>query len=289
VSNARRYLLLVNPRAAGTQPRGLARVLEGPHGIGRRATVATVASVREARAALADVDLETVPVITGGDGTANLVVQALRLAGWGTRPVGLLPLGTGNALAYSLGLGSLSRALEVLESGVPRALDLMATDHPACPIVLLSISAGFEAAFMGHYTRGRRRPWLGLLPAASATGGRRYRGIRLEADGESLIGCGEPVYAAGLYNLVCYGFGRAVLPEANLSDGWGEAVVHRSPVSYWRSLLGLGGTSPARRWRVARIGADLFQADGELLAGGDVVLTIEPQAYSLLTSRGPDA
>jgi diacylglycerol kinase family enzyme len=289
VSGGRRYLLLVNPGAAGTQPRGLARVLEGPHGIGRRATVARVASVPEARAALADVDLETVPVIAGGDGTANLVVQALRLAEWGTRPVGLLPLGTGNALAYSLGLGSLDRALGVLESGVPRALDLMATDHPACPIVLLSISGGFEAAFMERYTRGRRRRrWVGLLQAA-ATGGRRYRGIRLEADGESLIGRGEPVYTAGLYNLVCYGFGRAVLPEANLSDGWGEAVVHRNPVSYWGSLLGLGGRKPARRWQAAQISADLFQADGELLAGGDVVLTIEPRAYSLLTSRGPDA
>jgi undecaprenyl-diphosphatase len=98
-----------------------------------------VALVAEARRRLADVELfdlepradlagaidralleDRVIVAMGGDGTINAVAQHLVARG----TLGVLPGGTLNHFARDLGVRNPSRALETLERGEPRAVDL---------------------------------------------------------------------------------------------------------------------------------------------------------------------
>jgi diacylglycerol kinase family enzyme len=65
-------------------------------------------------------------VVAGGDGTVGLVLRAL--AG-GDRRIGLLPLGTFNNFATSLGIeGGLDRAIEIVKTGRPRPVTLGRVD-----------------------------------------------------------------------------------------------------------------------------------------------------------------
>jgi diacylglycerol kinase family enzyme len=108
-----------------------------------RAGRADVALVAEARRRLADVELfdlepradlagaidralleDRVIVAMGGDGTINAVVQHLVARG----TLGVLPGGTLNHFARDLGVRNPARALETLERGEPRAVDLGRVD-----------------------------------------------------------------------------------------------------------------------------------------------------------------
>jgi diacylglycerol kinase (ATP) len=80
-------------------------------------------------------------VAAGGDGTVSEVASGLASAPEGTS-LGILPFGTGNDLARSLGLPlDLDRAAEVLITGRARPMDLVRV-HPARParMVISSIA-----------------------------------------------------------------------------------------------------------------------------------------------------
>ena len=102
--DSERYLVLVNPRAAGGQPAALRRRIGGamaargvPFDIIETSTpeealtVVRTAALRGYRAVVA----------AGGDGTIAL---ALRGTAGTTTPVGILPFGTGNQLALNFGI-----------------------------------------------------------------------------------------------------------------------------------------------------------------------------------------
>jgi diacylglycerol kinase family enzyme len=115
------YLLVRNPRA-------------------RRADEALVAEVRRRLADVQPFDLEPradvagaidralledrVVVAMGGDGTINAVVQHLVARG----TLGVLPGGTLNHFARDLGVRNPAKALETLERGEPRAIDMGRVD-----------------------------------------------------------------------------------------------------------------------------------------------------------------
>jgi diacylglycerol kinase (ATP) len=117
-----RALLLLNPKArrgrdAGTEVRGgleasgLGVVPAGPSDWDRLPDLIARARNQVDRV-----------VVAGGDGTLNTAVQALA----GTDlPLAILPLGTANNLARSLGLpNDLKEACEVAAKGTLRAIDL---------------------------------------------------------------------------------------------------------------------------------------------------------------------
>ena len=276
---ARRFLFLASARA-GRRTRGLAR--DTARALGDSVETAVVGDVDAVRACVRNADDAVVPVAVGGDGTANLVARALGAEGMAMRPMGVIPAGTGNAFAHSIGAGRVHDALEVLRHGIVRALDVMVTNHPVLPLALVSFSSGFEGNFLADVARRRARGLPGYAsPWLIATLARSYRGTTLACDGEMVLRPEERFYSAGVYNLPCYFFGRRVVRDADPADGQVDARVYPGGGDYWRILLAPGrlpgATVRARRFRRARLESDgPVQADGESVMGGAFDIVVEP-------------
>jgi hypothetical protein len=287
----RTFLLLVNDGAReGRAAARLDRLLARAPALAARARVAPAPTLAEAVAAVAGLGADEWPVAAGGDGTVGLVARALREAGVHDRPLGILPLGTGNAVAHSLHVGTAGRAVAALLDGVEARLDLLVTDRPEAPLALCSISAGFEGAIFAGLggCRGARRAaaMLRALPHAW----RERGGLHFVVDGATLADPWEPVFNAGLYNLPCYAFGRVVHPDADGADGHAEAVVHPTAAS-WLAALREGlptappRPGPARTAHVARAGlrsSGPIQVDGEPVAAGTIEVAIEQGALRIV-------
>lgn len=87
----------------------------------------------------------------GGDGTVHEVVSGLVDAGGGERaalPLGILPIGSGNDLAYGLGiLDKLEPAVQRLFNGQPRTVDMgrVTDDRGRSEIFHNNLGIGFDA------------------------------------------------------------------------------------------------------------------------------------------------
>lgn len=168
-------------------------------------------------------------VVLGGDGSLHAVVEALRGAGrLADVTVGLVPLGTGNDFAETLGLpGDVAQAAGVIVTGRTREVDLIidAADHVVVNAAHIGIGAEAAAA---------ARPWKKLLGpigygvAAALTGlkGLTTPGAHLEirVDGEALPRK-EPVIQVAIGNGRFVGGGAALLPQADPSDGLLDVAV----------------------------------------------------------------
>ena len=174
-------------------------------------------------AALADhPDLDGV-VVLGGDGSLHAVVKALRAAGRLTDvTVGLVPLGTGNDFAATLGLPEdPAAAARVVATGSTREIDLVIDGTDGVVINAAHIGIGAEAA-------AAARPWkkalgpLGYAVGAALTGlkGLTTPGARLRitVDGKTLTRK-EPVIQVAIGNGRYVGGGAPLLPQADPSDG----------------------------------------------------------------------
>lgn len=293
---AARFVLVVNGAAGtGLAPRRLDALLARVPAVGTRSRVVATRTLDDlARTvdALAD---DEIPVAVGGDGSLNALLVALLRRDALHRVVGLVPFGTGNATAATLGLRSADAAMHALAAGHVRALDVMRTSHPRAPLALVSCSAGFEAAFLARYgaLRWRSRQWagwsalLGNLP-------RRWHDVALVADGHDVVRTGEPVHNAGCYVIPTYAFGKVMWPGLRPDDGCGIAAAARDVGAYW-TLMARGFPLPppdtqpvalgtrARRWTTAHLESPSgLQIDGEALGPGAVELRIAPSAVRVI-------
>lgn len=297
---ARQVVILANSRIL--EKRSLLRLrgvldTQAPSLSWRVEEVADPADVQKAVEKLHDTDL---PVAAGGDGTVNMLASALHRLETPSRPMGILPMGTGNLLARDLGLGGLATAARILASGSPTPVDVLLTDRDAFPLALVSVSGGFEGAFLTRFERGRRLgKAVGLALGLLAS--RRRWALELLLDGASLLPRGTPAYAAGLYNTSCYAGGVVMSPGADPTDGVVDAVGYTSAKAYWRAIArgvrtrpgsaagrnGIGDTAgKARRrdWETAVLrGEGSFQIDGEPVAGGEISVRLERGGLTLLT------
>lgn len=289
----RDFVFLVNPAAWHRNAASrLDAYLERAGGIGAEHRSFSARDPCEAAAALGEVHRDAFPVAVGGDGTVALLVGALRARDEADRPFGVLPFGTGNAFAHAIGVGDTERAFSTLATGEARALDLMVTSHPEMPVALVSISAGFESRLLESLAKNRRvSPVVGAVRGAFDSLLRSWRGIELVLDGETVSRANESVHNVGLYNHRCYAKGVVVYPQADPTDGRGEAVVYRRAWPYMRALAKGIDTEErrdtpsvlVRRWSTAEFRSRLpFQADGESLAPGEMRVELERGAIRVL-------
>jgi diacylglycerol kinase family enzyme len=293
---AARFVLLVNAAAGtGLAPRRLDALLARVPAVGARSRVVATRTLDDLAQTVAALAPDEIPVAVGGDGSLNALLVALMRRDALHRVVGIVPFGTGNATAATLGLRSADAAMRALGEGRVHALDVMRTSHPRAPLALVSCSAGFEAAFLARYgaVRYRSRQWagwsalLGNLP-------RRWRDITLVADGHDLVRAGESVHNAGCYVIPTYAYGKVMWPGLRADDGLGIAAAARDVGAYW-TLIARGfplppaGTQPtllgtrARRWTAAHLESPTgLQVDGEALGPGTVELRIEPSAVRVI-------
>lgn len=215
--------ILINPRAgrgrAGARVRGLdlARrpgvTVAEPQGLD-----ALDAAVRSAL----DDGVERV-IVVGGDGTLHRVVQQLRGTGCA---LGIVPCGTGNDLAASLGIGG------PVEACVARALDgpIVAIDVGDCDGEGFAVAAG--VGFDAEVARRVRDdpPWIrGALAypwvALRAIGDYRPPRVRIRHDDGEFDGT---IQFAVFANAPRFGGGMRIAPEASMQDGRLDLVIVRA-------------------------------------------------------------
>jgi diacylglycerol kinase (ATP) len=162
-------------------------------------------------------------VVLGGDGSLHAVVDALRSAGrLADVVIGLVPLGTGNDFAATLGLpDDAVEAARIITVGHTRQFDLIIDGQDDVVVNAAHIGIGAEAARAA-------RPWkkalgpVGYVAGAVLAGlrGLRTPGARLEitVDGKPLSRH-EPVVQVAVGNGRFVGGGTPLLPQADPSDG----------------------------------------------------------------------
>jgi diacylglycerol kinase family enzyme len=168
----------------------------------------------------------------GGDGTVRAVAAALV----GTEiPLGLIPGGTGNLLARSLGLpmDSIDLALRVALTGQNKRIDVgrLTVDHsgehehPDEHIFLVMAGVGFAAEIMADAPELLKKtvgPMAYSFSAAKNLRGPQFK-VRMKIDG-------EPEFARRARTVVIGNCGKltgglVLMPEAEVDDGWLDAVI----------------------------------------------------------------
>lgn len=180
----------------------------------------TTASLEELDAALAAHPAIDGVVVLGGDGSLHAVVAALfATSRLGDVTVGLVPLGTGNDFARTLGLpDDPVAAAQVIAGGRTRMIDLIVDGTGRVIVNAAHVGVGAEAA-------AAARPWkkalgplgyaVGALISGMSTPGAE---VEIQVDGARVPSQG-PVIQVAVGNGRFVGGGAELLPHADPSDG----------------------------------------------------------------------
>lgn len=242
-------------------------------------------------------------VVAGGDGTVQEAVNGL-VPPNGSVPdtaLGLVPLGTGNDLARTLGVPlDPHDALEPLARGRIRRIDLVRARCGALERHVVNFAiGGFAGDIADRATPEMRRRWGGLVYLRAALAGlpalRRHR-TRLIVDGEPMA----PVelLAVVVANGRHLGHGIRVAPRAEVDDGRLDLVAVRGdvparvPLTIGRLLAGRHLEAPGVVWRRGRTveiraeDAMPFNADGQPLGPGPASFRVLPGALRVVVPAG---
>lgn len=249
-------------------------------------------------------------ILCGGDGTVSSAVSGL-IHGKTTIPVTVIPEGSGNDWARSLGILSISDTIRVIGSGAPVMMDAAqcivrdaSGSNIRSRIVANSAGMGLDAHVLERSLGLRQRRGMGRLGyisslLASVTSMPTWEG-GLEMDG-------EPVFDGAYFSLTCgvgpfSGGGMMLSPSASPFDDYLDATVVR-PVSRMNLLRSLPMIYSGRllehpavsSWRgremVLRSYGDLkVEIDGEpvrdLPAGSTLIIRSMPGAFPALRLHG---
>lgn len=215
-------------------------------------------------------------MLLGGDGSIHAAVQCLHANGKlkEAGPIGLIPLGTGNDLAGSLGIPlDPAEAARSVMTGYARGMELLVSGAGDVAVNAVHVGIGAAAAARGDSVkRTLKKIKLGKLgyPIGAAAAGFSESGWRLtvRVDGEELHDASSPILmvAMGLGGTV--GGGARLIPDADPHDGMIDVVVWESvgPLARIAYALGLKSGQHASRKDV-RTGCgqvvDVVAAEGE--------------------------
>ncbi len=161
-----------------------------------------------------------------GDGTANEVLNGLmraRAAGFNHTAMTILPVGTGNDAAYSLGLPiDLEHAIQTLAENKRRRLDVgfvRGGDYPQGRYFVNGVGIGFDAAvgFVAVEVRWARG-LLAYLIAVLQTVFLYYKAptVEMTYNGKTIV---QPSLMISIMNGKRMGGGFYMAPQGNPSDG----------------------------------------------------------------------
>ncbi|HEX6074438.1 MAG TPA: diacylglycerol kinase family protein [Micromonosporaceae bacterium] len=241
------------------------------------------------------------PVAVGGDGTVHQVVAALaRGDELATRTVGLIPLGTGNDLARSLGLPvDPAAAARVVLAGKVRLMDLLVDDAGGIAVNAVHLGVGGEASAAAQPLK----PLLRRLAyaAGAVVAGLRTTGwrLRVEVDGRTVADGRRRVLMVGIGNGATIGGGTPLAPDADPGDTRADVVVSFAtglPQRLWYGVQLRRGEHSRRKDVIALRGRritvsgepTLVNADGEL--GGVVIRrtwSILPRSWRITVPDRP--
>lgn len=252
------------------------------------------ASRKDLAEALGELDGRRLLVI-GGDGSVHAVASVL----WeqhtlGRAVVGLIPTGTGNDLARSLGIPfEVPNAIDIALGNDLRQLDVLETSEGDVVVNVVHVGVGADAAQAGKSVKA-------LLGAAGYAVGAVVAGVRAtgwkvaaEVDGQSVIEPPDSILMAAVTVGATIGGGTPIAPEAVVDDGLAEVVVSSAtgPLSRVGFASDLRSGDHAHRDDVlvtraksVRIFGEGFpvNTDGELESDiTDRTWTVRPRAWTL--------
>jgi diacylglycerol kinase (ATP) len=289
-----RTWVIANPNAggAGDLP-GLEESLRRLPGVSMKLTEQAGDAERLAREAL-ERGVERV-VAAGGDGTLNEVVNGLS-ADFGRTELGLIPLGTGNDFARTIGVpADLEGALAVLEEGRVRTLDVARAEVAGrCRWFLNMATGGFggEVSERAGDAKDRWGPLAYMRAAIGALPELKGFLTRITLNG------GETLELE-TYNLVVsngryVASGVPVAPQAVLDDGLLDLMIAPATtipqlaVLVPTVLLGRHADNDLLIFRKAtRVEIECnppmgFNVDGELLGEGTARFEVVPRALRMV-------
>ncbi|NLP83858.1 diacylglycerol kinase [Microbacterium sp. CFH 90308] len=296
--------LLANPAAragahAGAAMRAAGRLRE--HGV--QTAIVSGGSADESSSLLRtaiDVGVDAVAV-AGGDGTVHLALQLL--AGTGI-PLGIIPVGTGNDFAATLGLRELDvvAAADAIAAGATRRVDLARVTRADGTAAYFGsvLASGFDSkvndrANAMRWPRGGSRYNIAILREFVALRGIPYEIVLELADGTSERFTGDLVMAT-VGNGRTYGGGIPICPDADPADGLLDIVTVR-PAGRLRLLRllprvyrGTHASVPEvtmRRARSARLSAPgvTAYADGDPIGALPLTIDVARGALTVFSPR----
>ena len=237
-------------------------------------------------------------VTAGGDGTLNEVINGIAPNSRNVR-VGLIPLGTGNDFARSLGLpGEIQNNIDILAEERNRRVDLVLVRSKRARYFVNVSAGGFSGPVDEKLTPELKRAWGPLAYVRSAAAAlpqlRIYRAHILVDDDEQL--------SLELYNIII-GNGRFVAgglpiaPDADLSDGLLDVILipnHPAPklaLLAAEILLGKHLSNDgvvfrrAKKIRVRARPVMRFNVDGEPVGNAPATFEIVPRALKFVVPK----
>ncbi len=234
-------------------------------------------------------------VAAGGDGTLNEVINGV--VGAAHRPrIGLLPLGTGNDFARTLGLPfSLEENIDILRASKTRAIDVVRVQSRRARYFINVSAGGFSGIVRNKITPAIKRNWgpLAYIRGAAAAL------PKLHAYKTRIVLDGREELSTAVYNIVIangrfVAGGLPIAPEADPSDGLLDVILipKRSPAEMAllaaEIILGNHFSNTALIFRRARKIAVRsrpgmwFNVDGELVGSAPAEFQIVPHALNFV-------
>jgi len=225
-----RVTVIVNPAAGSAADRSTVETAQqaltaAGHDVHVHETAGQGDAERLAREA-ADLGAEIV-VAAGGDGTLNEVLNGVASAGDALSrcAIGLLPCGTGNDFARSIGIEEPDVAVAALVAGTTRAMDAIALGGR---LFLNASAGGFTAETSANVTSELKQalgPLAYLVGGARAMLGHEPVRARVEADGRVID---ADLHLFAVCNGAYIGGGHQVAPTACPDDGAMEVCLVRA-------------------------------------------------------------
>lgn len=226
----------------------------------------------------------------GGDGTLSEIVRGLLDTGV---PAGIVPTGTGNDFARTIGLPmDPVAAVARYVAGAPAEIDLLEIDDGRNWAVNI-VGAGFDAR-VARRVNLRSRLTGGLLAYLTCVGvelaRNRPTNLSLTVDGERWEGRALLVAIA---NARSYGAGMIIAPQAEIADGMLDVVLvehmsrARFVADFPKVMRGAHLQMPAvRAWRATEVSIDADQPapvliDGDVDSETPLSVRIAPRAATL--------
>lgn len=235
----------------------------------------------------AERDIDIV-VVAGGDGTVNEVASALMHT---ETALGIIPCGSGNGLARSLGLPmDFDSAIEIIARNQPCAIDCGVADNRP---FFCTFGMGFDAVVTEKFASGYRRGKMQYVRSALL----EY--INFTPDSYALEIDGEIYTEEALLIAVCntpqYGNNAYIAPRASLTDGFLDVTVIRNGPIIQQAMAGIGllsgqidrnryvDTFKAKEVKIIRLKDGPAQIDGEPLPlGRKVSIYCDPSCLKVL-------
>jgi diacylglycerol kinase (ATP) len=237
-------------------------------------------------------------IAAGGDGTLNEVVNGIGENSGATR-VGLIPLGTGNDFARSIGIpADLDAAIDLIRAEQTRAVDLVRVTSDEVRYFVNVSAGGFSGLVNEKLTPETKKTWGPLAYLRSAAAAlpelRAYRTTLAFDDDESLM---EELYNVVVANGRYVAGGMMIAPDAVIDDGLLDIVlIPKRPASELALVVAqiALGTHLSSKTILYRRAAKLtvnskpgmwFNVDGELVGNEPARFEIVPRALSFIAPK----